>query len=279
MSNLFLIGNGESRKDFDLTKLRKHGKIYGCNALYREFTPDALISVDHGIIHEIYHSTYAWKNQCYFRDFEKIPEMHYDLMLAGMTSDVNKEDIEKLKQLKIIKENDRRGCKEFVIHGSRLEGFATIVKKNKDREKRNVNVATVNISWCKPNDKAVSLNDIMNPKDHGWAAGPTSGYIGCKVEKPTDVYLIGHDIYSNSNKVNNLYKNTKHYVHENNKNPPPENWIKQWNLLMKWNPDKTFYKVNIANKGNDEVNRIIPELDQPNLKYITYSTIDKIFDL
>ena len=49
MSNIFLIGNGESRKGFNLDTLKPHGKIYGCNALYREFTPDVLVSVDHGI--------------------------------------------------------------------------------------------------------------------------------------------------------------------------------------------------------------------------------------
>jgi hypothetical protein len=43
---VFCIGNGESRKGFDLEKLRPHGKIYGCNALYRDFTPDHLSAVD-----------------------------------------------------------------------------------------------------------------------------------------------------------------------------------------------------------------------------------------
>ena len=52
---VFCIGNGESRKGFDLNKLKPFGKIYGCNALYREFSPDVLVSVDHGIMHEIYH--------------------------------------------------------------------------------------------------------------------------------------------------------------------------------------------------------------------------------
>jgi hypothetical protein len=43
-------------KSFDLQTLRPHGKIYGCNALYRDFTPDHLTAVDHGIMHEIYNS-------------------------------------------------------------------------------------------------------------------------------------------------------------------------------------------------------------------------------
>ena len=67
MTDVFIIGNGESRKGFDLTSLRKYGKIYGCNALYRDFQPDVLISVDQRMIKEIMESGYAYKNECYFR--------------------------------------------------------------------------------------------------------------------------------------------------------------------------------------------------------------------
>ena len=42
----FIIGNGTSRKKFNLEKLRGKGKIYGCNALYRTFYPDELIVID-----------------------------------------------------------------------------------------------------------------------------------------------------------------------------------------------------------------------------------------
>ena len=43
--NAYCIGNGPSRKGFDLTKL-KAGQTYGCNALYRDFIPDFIFSVD-----------------------------------------------------------------------------------------------------------------------------------------------------------------------------------------------------------------------------------------
>jgi hypothetical protein len=56
MNRVFAIGNGESRQSLDLLKLKPHGKIYGCNALYRDFTPDVLVAVDQSIMHEIYHS-------------------------------------------------------------------------------------------------------------------------------------------------------------------------------------------------------------------------------
>ena len=61
VKRVFCIGNGESRQGFDLEKLRQHGTIYGCNAIYRDFMPDVLTAVDHGIMHEIYHAGVAQK--------------------------------------------------------------------------------------------------------------------------------------------------------------------------------------------------------------------------
>lgn len=53
MKTAFVIGNGESRKNFDLTLLKGKGIIVGCNALYRDFTPDILVAVDSRMIKEI----------------------------------------------------------------------------------------------------------------------------------------------------------------------------------------------------------------------------------
>ena len=44
--NAYCIGNGPSRKGFDLSRLKAHGQTYGCNALYRDFIPDFIFSVD-----------------------------------------------------------------------------------------------------------------------------------------------------------------------------------------------------------------------------------------
>ena len=44
--NAYCIGNGPSRKDFDLNKLKASGQTYGCNALYRDFIPDFIFSID-----------------------------------------------------------------------------------------------------------------------------------------------------------------------------------------------------------------------------------------
>ena len=47
--NAYCIGNGPSRKGFNLNKLKPTGQTYGCNALYRDFVPDFILSVDTAI--------------------------------------------------------------------------------------------------------------------------------------------------------------------------------------------------------------------------------------
>ena len=47
----YIIGNGPSRKGLDLDTL--DGTIFGCNALYRDYPADYLVSGDSTIIKEI----------------------------------------------------------------------------------------------------------------------------------------------------------------------------------------------------------------------------------
>ena len=146
VENIFCVGNAESRKNIDLEKLRQHGKIYGCNALYRDFTPDVLVAVDMGIMHEIYNSGYAQDNQCVFRDWNRMPGNMYDQLLwAGQQ--YSDQDYDLIKKENVIKTNERGDCKEFVLHGSNLAGVVEILKKNKTREEKKVNHTSINVSW------------------------------------------------------------------------------------------------------------------------------------
>ena len=67
MTTAFVIGNGISRQSVNLEQLKPLGKIYGCNALYRDFTPDVLISTDRPISAQIQQSGYPTKNKFYTR--------------------------------------------------------------------------------------------------------------------------------------------------------------------------------------------------------------------
>ena len=276
--NVFCIGNGESRKGFDLERLRPHGKIYGCNALYRDFLPDVLTAVDHGIMHEIYHAGIAQKIPCYFRDWTKVPSMTYESMLLGGMNEVEaKKHIDE-----ILVSNERGNAKEYVMHGANLAGIVDMIKRNGEKVKKNVNHSTIKVSWIHEPDYSNNITDLKplnNQKtgDFGWACGASSGYVAILREKPEQIFLIGHDLYSHNNKINNLYKSTKHYTAKDNGPTPAVNWINQWKTLIREFPDIQFNKVNISNDGRDDVNRPIDEWSEyKNLVYIDYSTLDNL---
>lgn len=57
-----IIGNGESRKSFNLSRIKNHRtgrggvnrmQSYGCNALYRDFDPDFLVATNPKMVNEI----------------------------------------------------------------------------------------------------------------------------------------------------------------------------------------------------------------------------------
>jgi hypothetical protein len=69
-----VIGNGPTRLTFDLNNLKNYSGLlgattlqtYGCNALYRDFTPDFLVAIgNNGIIDEIADSRYHRSNIVY----------------------------------------------------------------------------------------------------------------------------------------------------------------------------------------------------------------------
>lgn len=78
----FVLGNGKSRNQLDITLLKKFGKIYGCNALYREFSPNYLIAVDPKMIFEIEKSGYQNHNEVWtnynpqYKDFKNFKFMN-----------------------------------------------------------------------------------------------------------------------------------------------------------------------------------------------------------
>ena len=287
MTKVFCIGNGESRKGFDLEKLRPHGTIYGCNAIFRDFMPDVITAVDHGIMHEIYHAGVAQKIPCYFRDWTKVPAMTYEPMLMGGIT-----NLEEAKDAldKVLITNERGDSKEYVMHGSKLQGVIDLIKREPDKfkkdiiklQKKEINHATIKVSWIKEPDYSTSLTDIQKRPDkkhgdHGWACGASSGYVAIHREQPKEIYLIGHDINSINNNVNNLYKGTKHYVSPENGPTPGVNWINQWYTLADWYPDIKFIKINRYNDGRDGVNGPIKEWEsRKNIVYADYSTLDNL---
>ena len=61
----FIIGNGKTREQFDLERLRNKGTTYGCNAVYRDFDPDYIVSLDRIISEEIAKEVDTQNKPCY----------------------------------------------------------------------------------------------------------------------------------------------------------------------------------------------------------------------
>lgn len=83
MSRAFVLGNGISRLEVDLATLKNLGKVYGCNALYRTFAPDTLVSTDTPISTAIQQSGYSAEHRMYTRKpiaglgAHRIPQQYY----------------------------------------------------------------------------------------------------------------------------------------------------------------------------------------------------------
>jgi len=274
---IFCIGNGESRSPVDLIKLKSQGKIYGCNGLYRDFTPDVLCSVDGQMMHEIYHSGYGDKNELWLRDWNPIPGVTYNLVVYA---NLSPSEIEIAKKNFKIYQNERGDRQEFVFHGSNISGKVGIIRRiqgGEQIESKQIDHSGTYISWVNPDDKSHTYSEIG--KDRGWSCGPTSGLVAIHQNKDLEeLYMIGHDLKSFDDKINNMYKSTQNYGDERNKPIPDVNWVNQWKELMTENPKIKFIKVNPRGiKGGDPVNTVVPEWTVKNIDYINFDELNKRF--
>jgi len=287
MNRVFVICNGESRQRMNLEDLRQYGKIYGCNALYRDFTPDALVAVDDRIVHKIYWSGYPLKNQCYFRDWNPMPAEAYEMiLLPEMIAD----DIDEVTP-DMIFSNKRGDSKEFVVHGTHKDRMKDAEVAVREMDEKGAQILTeevydilfegwgFHVSWLAEEDMVQSTTapGFIPGGDFGLGAGSLAHLISAWVEKPDEIYFIGMDLYSTDNKFNNVYKGTESYMGAGGNAVPPHEWILQHKTIMHRFPEIRHYKVNeksLEDPRIDPINRVISEWnDTPNLEYLTHAEL------
>ena len=109
--------------------------------------------------------------------------------------------------------------------------------------------------------------------DFAYATGSRSVYLACELSAK-EVYIVGHDLYSDTDKVNNIYAGTDSYADKDalaaRPNNPDEtfNWILQHKNTFDKFPNTQFYKVNKGAEAKTDM-PIKEWSDCPNLKYIT----------
>ena len=254
MATAFCFGNGNSRKGLNLDDFKKYGTVIGCNAIYRDFTPDILVALDSRISHEIYRKANLKDMKIYLGYWTPVPNVVADSMLADKWYGKGQID------------NEPNGCNEVVYHGA--DGVFTLMKGK--------NLGITYVTGVKPGDKVTDIDPSVD--GFAYATGSRSVYLACELNAK-EVFLVGHDLFSDDNKVNNIYAGTKSYAEKDALAARPDNpdemynWIMQHKNTFNKFKDVQFYKVN---RGKQKTASTINEWSKcENLKYISIEEMDQ----
>ena len=202
IDSVFVLGNGPSRKNIDPSELQ--GTVIGCNACYRDFTPDVICATDAGIMSDIIESGYD--GQCYFthNSWNLLPEEAYDPLANGTEHTTY-----------------RRFDSEYFVY---ISGLAANCIQTKSY-----------IIWV---HKGME-NKIKNIGEEvlEWSTGTSALHIACRDFTCNDyekVYLLGFDHHNNY--YDNIYTDTEHYFSKDSKRV--DGWKAEYN-----NWDKQIFKV------------------------------------
>ena len=220
IDSVFVLGNGPSRKNIDISKL--DGTVIGCNACYRDFTPDVICATDAGIMSDIIESGYD--GQCYFthNSWNLLPEEAYDSLANGTEHTTY-----------------RRFDSEYFVY---ISGLAANCIETKSY-----------IIWV---PKGME-NKIKNIGEEvlEWSTGTSALHIACRDFTCNDyekVYLLGFDHHNNY--YDNIYTDTEHYFSKDSKRVDGwkaeyNNWDKQIFKVIEEHPALQFVWVNY--RGDD----------------------------
>jgi len=261
MNKSLVIGNGESRAWFKPCRQRildDTVTTWGCNAIYRDGHVHNLVAVDYAMQQEIYNSGYCLDDPEYgdiknthFANWSVVPAEVADMMFMGY--DIPETFIHRSK-------NRTDQCvisgKDPVTLQEKIE-LAIKMKPNLDMDdlqlKMNKDIG-IWITYVEP-----SMDDVV-PIDYpvGWSAGNTALHLASK--NVEEVYLLGFDLSSYNEPLNNIYKGTDNYLPADAKGFNPDNWYNQMRAVFREFSlyDTKFYLVESTAR-----------FDEDNVFYIT----------
>ena len=91
--------------------------------------------------------------------------------------------------------------------------------------------------WITYVDEDDCINNIDFPI--GWSAGNTALHLACQ-QGATEVYIMGFDLSSYDEPLNNLYKGTDNYLPSDAKGFNSTNWMNQMQAVFREFGDITF---------------------------------------
>jgi hypothetical protein len=152
-----VIGNGKSRQHMNLDKIKEKAWTIGCNALYRDFAPDYLLTIDPHCTHEILDSDYSLNNKVVISNMESLPGEVRESMEIPDNS--------------ILYENESTGYEFFYIGWGKYY-YITWIK-----EKSQIMHTPWEHEWC------------------GLSAGIQATRLAHNLYPKEEIYLIGFDIF------------------------------------------------------------------------------------
>lgn len=128
---------------------------------------------------------------------------------------------------------DRRMVKEALEHSNCPSNVYTRTNWLKDF-KQNIKVVQVP-------DLPYKGTERWDDPFH-WGSGPYAVLLAATLDD--DIHLLGFDLYSNNEFVNNIYKDTQNYISSDKKSVDPKYWIHQISKVFELFPDKYFTVYN-----------------------------------
>tara|TARA_B100000575_G_scaffold38226_1_gene26006 strand:+ start:883 stop:1617 length:735 start_codon:yes stop_codon:yes gene_type:complete len=226
-----VYGNGESRQ---LLNQSDWITTWGCNAIYRDFSVDNLVSVDYNMQQEIYESGYVMKHKCWFSDWEVLPA-EFDPHTLLIDNDGPVYETAKLNRKSCVvqgkdKSMVQKKIEEILIYNPQLDP--------KDFTKKAMFNVGMYITWVDEyNDKVINID-----YPRGWSAGNTALYLACK-DGAKEVYMCGFDGSNYAEPINNIYKGSENYLPADSRGYNTINWDNQFKLVQRDFPNVKFFKV------------------------------------
>jgi hypothetical protein len=267
-----VIGNGESRRWMDdhmiiqkksmWSGIKEEVITWGCNAVYRDFFTDNLVAVDYGMQQEIYQNDLCQDTMdLHFANWSPVPSEVADMMFLGY--DIPEAFIH--KSLPVTDQCVISGKDPVALH-ERIEAAIQMHPEldMKDLQMKMEKDVGVWITYLRDND---NVNPIDFPV--GWSAGNTALHLACQ-QGSKEIYILGFDLSSYDEPLNNIYKGTDNYLPSDAKGFNPNNWINQMQTIFTEYRDVKFYWVDPVERfGQESFFYVGNDGKKNNVTYIT----------
>jgi len=261
MNKAIVFGNGESRGwcEDNVSTAWHDIPTWGCNAIYRDLRVDNLVSVDYAMQQEIYQSDLCQDTmQLHFTNWGIIPAEISDMMFMGF--DIPEEFVHKTERV-------GSHIEQCVVSGkdpSKIQDNIELTLKAhpnldpKDLKMKMEKDVGIWITYLREND---NVKPIDYPRD--WSAGTTALHLACQ-EGPKELYMLGFDLSSYDENLNNIYKGTDNYLPSDAKGFNTVNWLNQMQTVFSEFKDTTFYWVDPIHREGQVTN-----VKNNNIRYLT----------